>query len=90
MNPRLSRYVFLLVPFVLLVLYWISSRPGDGPAVTARRAAAHDDVRLARGCSDFQRTGNLSVPDGDHVRPATDAEKSAEESRCAGSAESAE
>lgn len=122
MNPQLSRFAFLLVPSVLAVLYWSSSRPAGEPetvkqqpanhhahtyharpqalprqpdprytlaqqvdrlAATGRAADAYDAYWLVQTCIDFQRTGDLAVPDGDLMRRANDAEKSAEKLMCA-------
>ncbi|GJJ04200.1 hypothetical protein RugamoR64_47380 [Duganella rhizosphaerae] len=124
MKPQHSLYVVLLLPLVLVGLYWSSSRPNgesevarqqattraafaetsrakpptqlpkhdprytlaqqvDRLAATGRPADAYDAYWLVQNCIDFQRTGDLAVADGDFMRPANVAEKSAEKLLCA-------
>ncbi|MQA17979.1 hypothetical protein [Rugamonas rivuli] len=124
MRPQFSLYVVLLVPLVLVGLYWSSSRPASEPvaarpqaaipadlagthkptypallpkrdprytlaqqvdqlASTGRPSDAYDAYWLVQNCINFQLTGDLAVADGDFMRPANVAEKSAEKLLCA-------
>ncbi|RFP19077.1 MULTISPECIES: hypothetical protein [unclassified Duganella] len=55
----------------------------DQLASTGKPSDAYDAYWLVQNCINFQRTGDLVVEDGDAMRKATDAEKSAEKLRCA-------
>ncbi|MES2160064.1 MAG: hypothetical protein V4476_02810 [Pseudomonadota bacterium] len=55
----------------------------DRLAATGRPADAFDAYWLVQTCMDFQRSGDLAVADGDFMRPANQAEKSAEKVLCA-------
>ena len=55
----------------------------DRLAATGRPADAYDAYWLVQTCIDFQRTGDLAMPDGDYMRKANDVEMAAEKQACA-------